>query len=81
MKMDTVGEALMLARRRSGLLQADLSGMLGVSKAFISKVERGRSPLPAKHLATLPEDIRRAVANAMLEAHETEGEEIRKWAY
>jgi transcriptional regulator with XRE-family HTH domain len=67
MNTHTLGETLMLARRRAGLSQAFIANALGVSGAFLSAVERGKKRLPAHHLPLLPQAVRRDVAEALIE--------------
>jgi len=68
----TLGETLLLARRRIGLSQTALAQMMGVSPAFLSYVERDRKPLPAARFALLPPELREAVTEAMVAQKEAE---------
>ena len=46
---NTIGEDLRTARRNFGLSQAQLSSLLGLSQARISRWESGREDIPVKH--------------------------------
>ena len=73
----TLGETLLLARRRIGLSQTDLARAMGVSVAFLSAIERDRKSLPAARLALLPSELRDAVTEAMVAQKEAEIAELR----
>ena len=49
MSTNALGEELRSARRNFGLSQAQLSGLLGLSQARISRWESGREDIPVKH--------------------------------
>jgi transcriptional regulator with XRE-family HTH domain len=55
MKMDDnqIGLALRQARRKAGLNQQAVAASLGVSQAFVSKVERGGAAVPSALLPKL----------------------------
>ena len=40
--MNKIGDVLKSAREKAGLTQLELSGMVGVSRAYYADVERGR---------------------------------------
>jgi transcriptional regulator with XRE-family HTH domain len=79
METTTLGETLMLARKRAGLTQTSIAKTLGVSKAFISYVERGEKKFPVERLEMLPEPIRRAVAGSMVEQRQAEIAELERF--
>ena len=67
----TLGESLLLARRRAGLSQGALAKAIGVSAAFLSMIEHNQKPFPPDRLAGLPPTIREAVTEAMVIQLET----------
>lgn len=52
-KVGTLGEMLWTARRNSGLGLKDVSKKLKLSVQFISHIEQGRAPLPAKYVVRI----------------------------
>ncbi len=61
----TVGEALLLARRKLGLSQAEIGEAIGVSNAFVSMIERDQKSFPPDRLGLLPDEVREAVTEAL----------------
>ena len=51
--MNKIGEVLKSAREKAGLTQLELSGMVGVSRAYYADVERGRYTPSLKVLSRL----------------------------
>lgn len=51
--MNKIGDVLKSAREKSGLTQLELSGMVGVSRAYYADVERGRYTPSLKVLSRL----------------------------
>jgi transcriptional regulator with XRE-family HTH domain len=76
--MMSVGETLLVARRRAGLSQKDLADAIGVSGTFVSYIEYGRAPFPPERLDRLPEGVREAVAEAMIAEAEAKIERLRR---
>ena len=51
--MNKIGDVLKSAREKAGLTQLELSGMVGVSRAYYADVERGRYTQSLKVLSRL----------------------------
>lgn len=51
--MNKIGDVLKSAREKAGLTQLELSGMVGVSRAYYADVERGRYTPSLKVLSRL----------------------------
>lgn len=51
--MNKIGDVLKSARKKAGLTQLELSGMVGVSRAYYADVERGRYTPSLKVLSRL----------------------------
>lgn len=51
--MNKIGHVLKAAREKAGLTQLELSGMVGVSRAYYADVERGRYTPSLKVLSKL----------------------------
>ena len=51
--MNKIGDVLKAAREKAGLTQLELSGMVGVSRAYYADVERGRYTPSLKVLSRL----------------------------
>lgn len=51
--MNKIGNVLKSAREKAGLTQLELSGMVGVSRAYYADVERGRYTPSLKVLSRL----------------------------
>jgi transcriptional regulator with XRE-family HTH domain len=51
--VNKIGEVLKSAREKAGLTQLELSGMVGVSRAYYADVERGRYTPSLKVLSRL----------------------------
>lgn len=51
--MNKIGDMLKSAREKAGLTQLELSGMVGVSRAYYADVERGRYTPSLKVLSRL----------------------------
>lgn len=51
--MNKIGDVLKSAREKAGLTQLELSGMIGVSRAYYADVERGRYTPSLKVLSRL----------------------------
>lgn len=51
--MNKIGDVLKSAREKAGLTQLELSGMVGVSRAYYADVERGRYTPSLKVLSKL----------------------------
>ena len=51
--MNKIGDVLKSAREKAGLTQLELSGMVGVSRAYYADVERGRYTPSLKLLSRL----------------------------
>lgn len=51
--MNKIGDVLKSARENAGLTQLELSGMVGVSRAYYADVERGRYTPSLKVLSRL----------------------------
>ena len=79
--MNTVGESLMIARKRAGYSQGDLARMLGVSISFMSQVERDRKHLSYDRLALLPAEVRVAVIEAMMSRMDIERKQLAALVY
>lgn len=73
----TLGEALLIARRRAGLSQAEIAEAIGVSGAFVSMIERDQKPFPRDRLERLPESIREVVTEAMAADLEAQAARLR----
>lgn len=73
----TPGEAMMLARKRAKLGQSVIAIAWGVSTAYVSSIETGKRRFPAGRISELPDDIRRAVTDSLIEGHERSIEELR----
>ena len=73
----TVGEALLIARRRLAMSQADIGHAIGVSHAFISMIERDEKSFPAERLERLPPSVRIAVSEAMAADLEAQAAKLR----
>ena len=59
---DRLAELIRTRRRLLGLTQAELANRVGISQAYISNLERGRTQLPKVH-------IRRELAQALRMSH------------
>lgn len=51
--MNKIGDVIKSARKKAGLTQLELSGMVGVSRAYYADVERGRYTPSLKILSRL----------------------------
>ncbi|WP_278970297.1 helix-turn-helix domain-containing protein [Megasphaera elsdenii] len=51
--MNKIGDVLKSAREKAGLTQLELSGMVGVSRAYYADVDRGRYTPSLKVLSRL----------------------------
>lgn len=51
--MNKIGDVLKSAREKAGLTQLELSGLVGVSRAYYADVERGRYTPSLKVLSRL----------------------------
>lgn len=51
--MNKIGDVLKSAREKAGLTQLELSGMIGISRAYYADVERGRYTPSLKVLSRL----------------------------
>jgi len=72
-----VNEALLLARRRSGVSQVALAGELKISPAFLSMIECQKKRFPARLLDRLPQGIREPVLEALVSEKEAEIAQLR----
>lgn len=60
-------EALRAARQKSGMSLKQVADALGVAPTFVHAMEFGRRPIPFRRIALLPEPIRKAVVDAVIE--------------
>lgn len=56
--MNKIGDVLKSAREKAGLTQLELSGMVGVSRAYYADVERGRYTPSLKVLSRLADILK-----------------------
>lgn len=56
--MNKIGDVLKSAREKAGLTQLELSGMVGISRAYYADVERGRYTPSLKVLSRLADILR-----------------------
>lgn len=80
-RLDSAKTVLRKARLESGMQQAELALVLGISSSYLCRLERGHAEFPIEKVGSLPDDIRRPVAAAMLEKINEEIAEVQKWAY
>lgn len=73
----TIGETLLLARRRANLSQAALARDMGISAAFVSMIENQKKRFPVDRLERLPREIRGAVIDALVAQKEAEIVQLR----
>ena len=67
-----IGHILADRRRALGISQKALAEALGVSPTYLCDMELGRRAFPASRVEALPEGIRAAVAQALIDAQRDE---------
>lgn len=76
-RMMSVGDALLLARRRAKLSQLEIAAAIGVSAPFVSMIERGYKVFPPDRVNLLPARVRESVSAALVAQKEAEIAELR----
>lgn len=64
-----IGSTLRASRIAAGFTQREIAELLGVSHTYISDIEAGRRTLGEKHLAALPDTVRKPIAEVMMAEH------------
>jgi transcriptional regulator with XRE-family HTH domain len=76
--MKTPEQALREARLAAGLQQKDVAAALGISPSYLTDIELGRRQFPPERLASLPEPIKHAVAEALIAERQGEIDKIQE---